>query len=447
MSTGYLKRRAVHPRKRLLAAALAALLPLSTAQAWRLDWIAELGLEYNDNVTLSETDPVDETIARPSIGFQLSQDGATVQASVRGLAEYRHYLGGTYGNEFLGELDGIVNWVVAPERMHFSVQDRLSIQPVNQAAPDAPDNRQQTNVLAAGPTFFFRFSPTLRGQAELRWIDTYAEETVGFNTERISGAVRAIKDLGATRRLSANIQGQTVDVDDNTLAPDYDRYDVFGRYSQSLTHLDMALELGYSLLESEDGGNRTSPLIRGQVGWRPSERSTFNALVERRFSDTAEGLIETGGGDGTVPSLPPIIIIGDNDAINALTYEETHAEIGYTYAGARATMAVTPFYRQLDYVDVGELPGPDQTGHGVLGEWAWLLRPTWSLSMSARYEQLRFDETDIDVDTWLASVWLRKQWTPNWSGRLGVSRYERDNSGTNLSADQNVVYLAMTYTR
>lgn len=434
-------------RRRALALAVLATLPVSSAQAWRLDWIAELGLEHNDNVTLSDTDPVSENILRPSLGFLLSQDGATVQASARGFLEYRDYLGDTYSSEFLGELDGRVNWVIAPERLHFSVQDRLSIQPISQAAPDSPNNRQQTNVFAAGPTFFFRFSPTLRGQVEARWIDTYAEESVGFNTQRLSGAVRAIKDLGPSRQVSANIQAQTVDVDDNTIAPDYDRYDVFGRYSQRLSHFDVLLDLGYSALEFDEGGSRTSPLVRGVLGWRPNESHAFTLIAARRFSDTAEGLIEPGGGDGTVPSLPPIVIIGDNDAVNALSYEETSVELGYGYTGARATFGVTPFHRELDYVEIGDDPGPDQTGRGVLGYWTWRLRPTWSLTGDARYEQLSFDNTDVDIDTRLASIWLRKQWTRNWSGRIGYSRYERENSELDTQADQNVYYMAVTYTR
>lgn len=431
----------------LLAAALAAA-HAPPALAWRLDWIAELGIEHNDNVNLSETDPVSENILRPSFGFLLSQDGAVVQASVRGFAEYREYLDGAYGGEFLGELDGIINWVMIPERLHFSVQDRLSILPISQLAPDAPENRQQTNVFAAGPTFFFRFSPTLRGQAELRWIDTYAEETVGFDTQRLSAALRAIKDLGATRQLSMNVQAQDVDVDNNDLAPDYDRYDVFGRYSQALNHVDLAVELGYSWLDFENGGSRTSPLARGTVGWRLNESNSFSLVAARRFSDTAEGLIEPGGGEaGAPPSLPPIVIIGDNDAVNALSYEETSLELGYGYTGTRATFGVVPFYRKLDYVEIDGDPGPDQTGRGATAYWTWRLRPTWSVLVDARYERLNFDEDDIDIDTRTASVWLRKEWTPHWSSRIGYSRYERENSASGLDAEQNVYYLAVTYTR
>jgi len=427
----------------LLTVAVAAALAPAPAHAWRLGWFVELGVEWNDNVQLSQDDPVEETILRPSLGFTLSQEGAVVQAQVAGLVEHRSYLDDTFGSEWLAEVEGSVNFVVVPERLHFTVQNRLSVLPITQAAPDAPDNRQQTNVFSAGPTLFFRLSPTLNGQAELRWIDTYAEETAGFDSERIGAALRLFKDIGPTRTLSLNLQGQDVDLDSNALGPDYQRLDAFARYTQLLNRFDLELDLGYSWYQPDVGSDRTSPLVRGMVGWRASERSRFDLVAARRFSDTAEALLGQVGGAGTVPSLPPLVIIG-GETVDSATYEETSVEFGYAYNGVRGDFGIRPYWRELDYIDD---IGPDQTGRGVLATASWLLRPTWTLTGDARYERLDFDLTDVETTTRLASLWLRKSFTPHWSGRLGFSRYERDSDEAGQSADQNVVYLAVTYTR
>jgi hypothetical protein len=429
--------------RHLLAVAVVAALAPVPAHAWRLGWFVELGIEWNDNVLLSETDPVEETILRPALGFTLSQEGAVVQAQVAGLVEHRSYLDDTFGSESLAEVEGSVNVVVVPERLHFTVQNRLSVLPITQAAPDAPDNRQQTNVFSAGPTLFFRLSPTLRGQAELRWIDSYAEETAGFDSQRIGAALRVFKDIGPTRTLSLNLQGQDVDLDDNALGPDYQRLDAFARYTQMLNRFDLELDLGYSWYQPDVGDDRTSPLVRGLVGWRATERSRFDLVATRRFSDTAEALLGTVGGDGTVPTVPPLVIIG-GETVDSATYEETSIEFGYAYNGVRGDFGFRPYWRELDYVD--DL-GPDQTGHGVLATASWLLRPTWTLTGDARYERLDFDLSDVETTTRLASLWLRKSFTPHWSGRLGFSRYERDSDESGLSADQNIIYLAVTYTR
>jgi hypothetical protein len=431
------------PHRLLLGLAVAAALAPPSVQAWHLSWFAELGIEHNSNVQLSETDPVSETILRPSVGFALSQQGATIQAHVGGLFEHRSYLDDTYGSEFLAELDGSLNWVIAPGRLHFTVQDRLAVLPITLAAPDSPDNRQQTNVFAAGPTLFFRFSPTMRGQAELRWIDSYAEETAGFDSTRWSGALRLIKDLGPTRRLSFNLQGQTVDLDDNTTSPDYERYDAFVRYTQTLSRLSFEADAGYSWYDPEVGPTHSGPLVRAMLGYSVSERSRLTVTAARRYSDTAEALIGEIGGDGTVPSLPPIVIVG-SETVDSATYRETSLELGYAYDGVRHDFTVTPFYRELDYVD--EL-GPDQTGRGIAFGWTWLLRENLSLNTDVRFERLRFDLTGVQTRTRVGSIWLRRQFTPHWSGRLGFSRYERDSDETGLSAEQNVAYLAITYVR
>ena len=154
-------------------------------------------------------------------------------------------------------------------------------------------------------------------------------------------------------------------------------------------------------------------------------------------------MIEPSPIDGGVPTIPPMVVIGD-EVVNATAYRETALEFGYGYDGTRADFAIRPFYRQLEYpLDTG----PDQTGRGIFATWSWALRHDLSLTLEGRAERLRFDNTGLENDTWLASAWLHKQWTPHWSGRVGYTRYERDSNETGLSAEQNVYLLAVRYTR
>lgn len=427
------------------ALAIAAAFAAAPAQAWRLDYFLELALERNDNVLLSETDPISDTIATPALGFDLRNDGSAVQARLAGVVEHRNYLENAYGSELLAEFDGMLNWVAIPGRLHFVVQDRLTVQPVSLAAPDAPSNRQQINVFAAGPTLFFRLGPTVNGQAELRYIDTWAEDTAGFDSQRLSLALRGAKQLGPGSTLSANLQAQRVDIEDAGLAPDYDRYDAFLRWRRNLRSFDLEFDAGYSWLDFDDGGSRSSPLLRAMAAWRTSERTSLAATAMRRFSDTAESLIEPVGLDGSIPAptLPPGAISGDA-AINALPYRETSVELTWAYEGVRANFAAGPFHRRLDYVADD---GPDQTGRGVQLGFGWRLSSNHRLEIESRIERLRFLETGIENDTRYLAAFLHRSYTPHWSSRMGYTRYERDSSETGLSADQNIWYVAVTYTR
>src|ERR1700752_567523 len=114
------------------------------ASAVHLDYEVGVGVEQDDNVNLSENDPVSDNILFPTLAFTVSELGSTVQANATGAIDYRDYLDNTFGDEFRGELTGRLNWNMLPERLDFVVQDRLALEPINTLTPDAPNNLQQT---------------------------------------------------------------------------------------------------------------------------------------------------------------------------------------------------------------------------------------------------------------------------------------------------------------
>jgi hypothetical protein len=201
---------------RVLAPAFLILTASSAALAARLDYTAEIGYLHSDNINLSAVDPVAENLLIPQLAFRFSEDGSVVRAQVNGLVEYRDYLGGAFGNEFRGTLDGVVDWTLIPERLKWSFADSLGLNPINLRLPDSPDNLQQTNVFSTGPTLQFRLGQSTMGQAELRYTDSYAQTTDEFNSGRLSAALRALKDLDSTRRLSANLEASKINYDNNS---------------------------------------------------------------------------------------------------------------------------------------------------------------------------------------------------------------------------------------
>ena len=156
---------------------LALAIVATPALAGQFDYSFYGGVEHSDNINLSATAPVSQWVLIPGFGFDYAQQGATLQTHVTGAAEYRNYMGGPYANQKLGELAGLANWTVLPERLDFTAQDYASVQPVSTLSSDAPGNQQQTNVLAVGPTLHFDLGRALRGQAELRYINSRASRT------------------------------------------------------------------------------------------------------------------------------------------------------------------------------------------------------------------------------------------------------------------------------
>lgn len=438
-----------YSRVRVPGLVLAFAVP-SVACAVQLDYRIDLGFEHNDNVNLSENDPASENILEPQLAFGLTQEGATVQATANGAIQYRDYLGGEFSDEVRGQLAGHLNWTVLPQRLNFTVEDSLSVQPVNPLQPNTPNNQQQTNVFAVGPTLDFRVGDTMRGEADLRYINSYADKTDQFNSQRAGGALRLIKDLDPTSTISANVDDEHIKFDNAIGGPDYSRYSAFARYTQTWTKIDLVADLGYSWLNYSGGGfaDRDDPLGRATLNWHPSERSTFTLDFAYQFSDAAAGLISTAQAQVPATATPPTSIAVGDATTTSQAYLERRLGLGYRWVGERLTFNVDPYYRKLQYSD-GTLitTGLDETGKGVTGGLTYLLRPLLSIGLIATGENLRYDAIAREDKTWSLSAILSQQWTRNWGGRLELTHYKRDSNVADQSFDQNIIYVALVYTR
>jgi uncharacterized protein (PEP-CTERM system associated) len=300
-----------------------------TAAAARVDYTIDAGVEQNDNVTLSTTDPIDQRYLRGGLGFTITENTSSLQASADGRVEYRDYEDDIFRDTVDGTLAGRLNWIAIPQRLFFSAEDSLSVQPVDALAPDAPGNRQQVNVFSAGPTLLLAWSPSLHGQAELRYVHSDAEVTDEFNSQRLAAALRMIKELTPTSSVTFNVQGQRVDFDDNIFARDYDRYDLYARYVRTLAHFELGADLGYSRISYRQGGSdtRSEPLIRADATWNPTSSSSFTLAASSEFSDTAADALSGIEADAT---LPENVLTGDA-VVNASPYEVRSLDLGYAY--------------------------------------------------------------------------------------------------------------------
>jgi hypothetical protein len=119
-----------------------------------------------------------------------------------------------------------------PERLDWVFQDYMSPQQINDLASSSPDNEQQVNLFVTGPTLYARFGAATRGQFDLRYGNSYAEENDDFNGDRYSAAARVLHDLDATSAISGNLEAADVEYDDSAQTSDYKRYDAYVGYKR-----------------------------------------------------------------------------------------------------------------------------------------------------------------------------------------------------------------------
>lgn len=428
------------PTRSLMFLALATLLSQG-ANAARLEYEASVSVIHNSNIILSETEEVSETTIVPGITFELSQEGAAVDLIGRGNVRYLYYTGDSFDDEVRGEFSGHMRWRAIPDRLDLVVEDYLSEQPIDILSPFTPSNTQQVNVLIGGPTLYLHFGGSTRGQIDVRYSQSRAEDIDEFDGDRLNGAFRLLHDFSPTDRGSLNLETNRVDFDAASSAADFDRHDGYLNYQRNLNKIDFSIDAGYSRLEFDHGDDFSTTLARADLNWRITPESTFRIGAKRQFSDTTQNLAQTPIGPdqpiGTDIDASGTIVSGD-------PYRERTLTLGYRHAGVVHSFDAGAYSTRSRYLDDDTF---DNDLDGANLGYEYRLRPLLSLVASADYQRREFDNlARRDRDTTL-SAGIIKQFTRNWIGRLDLRHRSRDSSVQGFSYDDNAVIVSIIYRR
>jgi len=428
-------------RRLALCTALAAALP-GSASAVEVTYEAGVSLLHSDNLSLSEVDEIDENVLSPMFRFEAEENGSVVQLKAQGDIAYLDYLGDEFDDEFRGSLNGQLNWTLSPERVNFVVEDYLSKEPISILNSFSPTNQQQVNIFVAGPSFYGRFSDAMRGQLDLRYSNSRAEESDDFDGDRYNGAARLIRQLSSRDLLSLTAEATKVQFDSAGANTDYLRFDAYFGYTRELESLNFGIDLGYTRLEITDTNEREgSPLLRGNVEWKATPRSTFNADFSQQFADAADDLVTRAGNlEGS--------IISDVRAADVLVgpsvFRQKQIEVGYQYTGERATFQFRPHFQKIRYEDPLQ---PDQENRGGYMEIAYKLLPRTTLTFLAAQDTRDFDDLSRTDKDFTANIGLKHEFTRHWVGRVDLQHRSRDSSSVFQSYDENAIIFAFSYLR
>jgi hypothetical protein len=428
-------------RTGLLPLALLAALPCQ-AESLRVDYVLGASFLHSDNISLGDTDRDSESVLSPEVSFEATQSGSSTSFKARGSLQYLDYRDDTYGDEARGDFAGQFNWMLLPQRLTLVVEDYLGRQPIDFTAGYSPGNQQQINVFTAGPSLFARFGTATRAQFDLRYSDTYAEETREFNGNRYMAAGRLFRDLGTSRWLSANVEASSIRFDLDTPSADYDRYDAFVGYRRESTRLNLDVAVGYTRLEQDNvAGSESSPLARAQLDWQLAPRSLLSATASYQFADTASDLVANSS---RLDALVIEDVAAPTGLVGPAVYRQRRYEVGYRYTGERWNFQVRPYLERTDYNDA-TLVGWETRGGYFNAEFQ--LRPRLALTASASREDREFaDGSRSDRDT-LGRIGLTYDFSRHLSGSVGWQRRERDSAVPGQDSRENVAPISVSYRR
>jgi len=430
-----------HGRLAVLASAL--LLALAwPAAAVDVDYQIGLSTLSSNNIGLSNTDTVDETVLSPTLRFDVVQAGSVLNLKARGEYQYLDYLDDTFSNESRSEFAGQLQWALAPQRLHFVVEDYLSSQPTDVLTAFTPGNQQQVNVFTAGPRFFARLGEVTRVQAELRYRNTWAEQPKEFNGARYAAAARLLRDIDPSRHAGINADVSQVTFD-RAQSVDYQRYDAFASYDEERERLTLGVDLGYSRLNRDDGrSNDSAPLLRAKLEWAIGSRSTLSANIDYEFADAAGDVASRA----SLVDGPIIATLSNAELLaNAEVFRQTRIAAGYRYAGERWSAQASPYYQRITYQDALT---PDQSSRGGFAAADVRLRPRLTLGAQVVYERRRFATVDRRVDRdYSVQLTLAQEVTRHWLARLGTQRRERNSVDRLQSYNENQIFIDVIWRR
>ncbi|TCV97598.1 uncharacterized protein (PEP-CTERM system associated) [Luteibacter rhizovicinus] len=435
---------------RAVALALAAL--PGAVWAGKFDYNLYAGIEHSNNIALSTNNPISENVFTPGMDFTYTETGSKIQANVLGTLQYNDYLGGKFDNQTQTQVAAQANWTVLPQRLDLTVEDYAGIQPVDSLASNAPGNQQQTNVLAVGPTLHFRMGDSFRGQAELRYINSYASKVDEFNSSRGVAALRLFRDLNPTDQLSVNVETQRVNFTSNTATnSNYDRNEAYVRYTSTLARFDADVLVGGSQLNFDHSPSDSSPLARVSIAWRPTTRSTFTVSGAYQYADAAQDMMLNPSASLADSTLTSTGLGGSaggigtgNAVINSQVYLERRAQVSYNWRSDRLTFTIQPAYRKLHYLND---PTFDQVGKDVSLSVGYRVSPTMTLSLFGVGERLQYQTLARRDNTIRFGADLSQQWNRHWSWHASVSRERRNSNATDQSYRETQIFVGVVYRR
>lgn len=209
------------------------------------------GVGVSDNIRRTNVDPERETMNVADLELYLLQDTGRILADITSQLEYRHYVGNTYDDEWVGGVNAFVDLVLAENRFDWIIRENYGQKIVDPLAPVRPDNREDINFFATGPIINLVRTGRNLAQLELRYSNVHFEESPN-NNSRYLGGLRFGREIRRNTTVSIAGTYESIEFDDEATSPDFDRSEAFLSYEIVGQANTLTVDAGYSQIDLED---------------------------------------------------------------------------------------------------------------------------------------------------------------------------------------------------
>ena len=377
--------------------------------AERLTYGVDAGLGETDNVSLTTTNRVSQTIATVDADFDIKHRSSRLDVDAKGNFTDFAYLQGAYGNQLLGRFDGVAHFALIPQRLTWVLQDDFGQAALDPFAPTTPGNLEDINYVSTGPDVALRMGGTGFVDGSVR-IARATFQTSPFNSNRVLGSVAAGLQLSARSSVSLNGAAERVLFENTVVNGDFDRSSAYARYEIQGARTELSVEFGATKISQnassgtstivrtasgslitvpvtipQSAYSTTGPLARIAVTRKLSSAATLTLAGGRELTDgvSSFGSIQSGaiGVVGTVPAL-----------LTSSSYTSDFGSAGWQYERDRTAIGVSGQWEKDIYVSQSQF---DVTREGAQIIAVRMLSRAFALQVLGRYDKSNYPNTTL----------------------------------------------------
>lgn len=407
-------------------------------RAGTLDWLAEAGLAYYDNIEKLRDGGENDTAGIVRLSGSYENESRRHSERLWIGATYNNYFDNVYSDEIVPAMAGdltldlvedVFNWVFT-NNYGPTVQDPLD--------PQTPDNRSYMNVFSTGPSLMFGAGGRTHLAVDALYVRTSYDDPIEQDpdTNQVSGDIGLVRQISPETAWSVHGSAQHVSYD-NSDYDDYDIYDGYLRYDGRSGRSSLTVDVGVSNLDDVEGSD-TKPLLRLDFSRQLTPMTSLSLTAGSEYQDAGATFTRTQDAAGA-PN------IGQDLDVTTLAAPLLDQYVGLSLdvEGVRTSVNASASYSDQEYQSDSDLS--DQRSYGlVLGATRQISE---SLSASLQGAWSHDDYKSADQDDNLYDIAATLSWRVGAHVSLtGGYWWEKQNSSENsLDYTSSVVGAWVSY--
>lgn len=427
-------------RWRAAACSLWLVLPLIQPSAQADPLAATIGTElgYTNNVNLTRVKEADVPF-EVFLGLDYQGRSSRIEGALNGRVGYRDYLQNKAEDELVPSLHGNLLFHLKPDRLSWAFSGDWRQSRINRTGPNSAANLQNELILWTGPDFTSILSATT---------DLTAKARVGYSYNSGSSGTQAPDDLRFGGELALNLRRSRFESLSTNVAVREVRYlnggsgsattsdfriaDVFVGYHAQREKRALDLALGASVGTSDDGADRSVPLVRTEASAPLGLHSRSGLRLTLGLEDQANA------------ALTPSLLPNSNNPVESKSvgfYYNQRLEAYYSHDAKRANLIARIYGEDRDYQGKTD----DESSYGAELSWGLRLSRATDGQAYGRFEYTDFQGIATRTQLYTAGLQVSRKLGRNLSANSEIRYQAKTSNNPALEYDETALMLSLGY--